>query len=221
MIQIGLVGVTINSVDPMMRALSGYDEVKGIHYLDSYILEKNRKAGCVTDDCVRRMVNMVAHACEDGADGVIVTCTIFSKYVEYFRKMFSVPIVAADSAMMEQAGRQGGRIAMLCTFEGTRKISLDQLRDCCKKGKQPYKIDSFVLKEAFEEAQKSNLERHNEIIRDKILQIEGDYDQVVLAQISMANAALGIQTRRARVRTSPSAAFETVMEEIKKREGRI
>ena len=220
MIQLGLVGVTINAIDPMMRVLAEHDEVKGINYLDSYILEKNRKEGRVTDDCMRRMVNMVAHACEDGAQGVIITCTIFSKYVEYFREMFSVPIVAADSAMMEQAGRQGGRIALLCTFEGTKKISTDQLRLYCEMGDKPFEIETFVLKDAYEEAQKGNLARQDEIIRAHILDMEKDYDQVVLAQMSMANAALGLETKRARVRTSPAAAYETVMEEIRKREGR-
>lgn len=207
--QIALVGVTMNSIPPMMRALEG-KEVKAVHYLDSYILEKNRKAGHMTDDCMRRMVNMVAHACEDGADGVIITCTIFSKYVSYFREMFSAPIVAADQAMMEQAGKAGGRIALLCTFEGTREISYQLSR-------KSYEIVPFVLKEAYEEAQKSNLEGHNQMIREKILEIEGDYDQIVLAQMSMADSAAGLETRRARVLTSPAAAYETVMEEINKR----
>ena len=214
--QIALVGVTMNSIPPMMRALEG-KEVKAVHYLDSYILEKNRKAGHMTDDCMRRMVNMVAHACEDGADGVIITCTIFSKYVSYFREMFSAPIVAADQAMMEQAGKAGGRIALLCTFEGTREISYQLLKLYCELSRKSYEIVPFVLKEAYEEAQKSNLEVHNQMIREKILEIEGDYDQIVLAQMSMADSAAGLKTRRARVLTSPAAAYETVMEEIKKR----
>ena len=112
--------------------------------------------------------------------------------------------------MMEQAGKAGGRIALLCTFEGTREISY-QLR------RKSYEIVPFVLKEAYEEAQKSNLEGHNQMIREKILEIEGDYDQIVLAQMSMADSAAGLETRRARVLTSPAAAYETVMEEINKR----
>lgn len=215
--QIALVGVTINSIPPMMRVLEG-KEVKVVHYLDSYILEKNRKVGRMTDDCMCRMVNMVAHACEDGADGVIITCTIFSKYASYFGEMFSAPIVAADRAMMEQAGKAGGRIALLCTFEGTRESSCQLLKYYCELGGKPYEIVPFVLKEAYEEAQKSNLESHNQMIREKILEIEVNYDQIVLAQMSMADSAAGLETRRARVLTSPAAAYETVMKEIKARE---
>ena len=207
----------MNAIPPMMRALEG-KKVKVLHYLDSYILEKNRRIGHMTDDCMRRMVNMVAHACEDGADGVIITCTIFSKYVSYFKEMFSAPIVAADQAMMEKAGKAGGRIALLCTFDGTREISCQLLKLSCELSGKPYEIVPFVLKDAYEEAQKSNLEEHNRIIREKILEIEEDYDQIVLAQMSMADSAAGLKTHRARVLTSSAAAYETVMEEIKKRE---
>ncbi len=215
--QIALVGVTVNTIDPMTRALAGRD-VKAVHYLDTYILEKHRKEGGMTDDCMRRMVNMVSHACEDGAEGIIITCTIFSQYVGCFRKMFSAPIVAADAAMMERAGNMGGRIALLCTFEGTREISYRQLEACCQAGGNAYEIVPFVLQNAYEEAQKSNLEGHNQIIWEKILEIDEDFDQIVLAQMSMANGAEGIKTKRARVLASPGAALAAVMEEIEKRE---
>ena len=128
--------------DPMTRALAGRD-VKAVHYLDTYILEKHRKEGGMTDDCMRRMVNMVSHACEDGAEGIIIACTIFSQYVGCFRKMFSAPIVAADAAMMERAGNMGGRIALLCTFEGTREISYRQLEACCQARGKAYEIGMY------------------------------------------------------------------------------
>ena len=81
--------------------------------------------------------------------------------------MFSAPIVAADQAMMEQAGKEGGRIALLCTFEGTREISYQLLKLYCELSRKSYEIVPFVLKEAYEEAQKSNLEVHNQMIREK------------------------------------------------------
>ena len=60
--------------------------------------------------------------------------------------------------MMEQAGKAGGRIALLCTFEGTREISYQLLKLYCELSGKSYEIVPFVLKEAYEEAQKSNLE---------------------------------------------------------------
>lgn len=50
--------------------------------------------------------------------------------------------------MMEQAGKAGGRIALLCTFEGTREISYQLLKLYCELSGKSYEIVPFVLKEA-------------------------------------------------------------------------
>lgn len=212
--RIALVSVTLNAVNPMTEYLSGLEDVHVVNYLDSYILEKVRREGKVTDDCMHRMVSMIAHACEDGADGIIITCTIFSAYVEYFRKMFSVPIIGADTAMMELVGKKGGRTAMLCTFDGTEKPSADLLKSCFEKYGSSYELETFVLNEAYEAAQKMQIGRHNELIREKILELEEQFDNIVLAQISMSGAAIGLETNHAKVYTSPSAAYETLKKEL-------
>ena len=80
--QIALVSVTLNAVNPMTEYLSGRDpELHLVNYLDSYLLEKVGNEGGINDSSVRRMFDMLSTACADGADGVILTCTIFSPYV--------------------------------------------------------------------------------------------------------------------------------------------
>lgn len=83
--QIALVSVTLNAVNPMTEYLSSRDpELHLVNYLDSYLLEKVGNEGGINDSSVRRMFDMLSTACADGADGVILTCTIFSPYVQYF-----------------------------------------------------------------------------------------------------------------------------------------
>ena len=212
--RIALVSVTLNAVNPMTDYLSRDPGIHVVNYLDSAILEIDRREGHVTDACMRRMVDMLAHACEDGADGIIITCTIFSAYVAYFRKMFSVPIVAADIAMMEEVGQCGGRTAMICTFEGTKVISENLLRSCCEASGKPYEIVPFVLKDAYEAAQQFRMDIHNRIIREKVLELDGQFDQIVLAQISMSNAVLDLKLLHAKLFTSPSAACARLLSEV-------
>ena len=194
----------------MTEYLTQLPDIHVVNYLDSYILEKVRKEGRVTDACMRRMVNMIAHACEDGADGIIITCTIFSAYVGYFQKMFSVPIVGADTAMMDMVGKKGGKTAMICTFGGTREPSANLLKSCFEKYKSAYSLDTFVLDDAYEAAQQMRLKEHDELIRKKIFELDEAYENIVLAQISMSGAAVGIELRNAKVYTSPSAAYEVL-----------
>ena len=86
---IALVNVTMNAVNPMVRYLTVNEpEWKVRPYLDSYLLEKIGIEGKVSDDSVGRMLEMITKACKDGADAVLVTCTIFSAFQPYFSKIF-------------------------------------------------------------------------------------------------------------------------------------
>ena len=99
--QIALVSVTLNAVNPMTEYLSSRDpELHLVNYLDSYLLEKVGNEGGINDSSVRRMFDMLSTACADGADGVILTCTIFSPYVQYFSGLLSRPVVCPDGACL-------------------------------------------------------------------------------------------------------------------------
>ncbi len=208
--KIALINITPNSISPMMDCISRYPDIKPVQYLDSTILDEIRKEDRITDRCMGRMLSMITKACVDGAEGIILTCTMFSKYVGLFRKLFSVPIVGADVAMMEDAGKSGGNIALLCTFEGTREVSTKLLEKYCKASGNPYTIDTYVLQEAYDAAQTGNIDKHNERIREKIRELDLRYEKIVLAQMSMAGVTKGLKLEHAKLYTSPKSALETI-----------
>ena len=74
--KIALVNITPNCISPMMDCISEYTDIKPIQYLDSTILDEIRKEGRITDRCMGRMLSMIAKACVDGAEGIILTCTM-------------------------------------------------------------------------------------------------------------------------------------------------
>ena len=209
--KIAFVNITPNAMGPMANCLKDYPEIQPMQYLDASITGKIAAAGGVTDACMGRMLQMVAHACEDGADGIVLTCTVFSPYVPCFRELFSVPVVGADVAMMEMAGKEPGKKALLCTFENTRETSANLLKKCCEAAGTETDIDTFVLKDAFDAAAAGDFRTHDALIREKIREAGNCYDQIVLAQMSMADAARGMQGEGARIFTSPQAACETIL----------
>lgn len=213
--QIALASITLNAVNPMMECLSAYAGIKAVNYLDSAILDITRKEGHVTDACMGRMASMLSRACMDGADGIILTCTVFTPYLAAFHALFSVPIVSADAAMMEEAGTAGGKIAMICTFPGTLEPSMRLLRTCCKEhAKNTCTITPYVLADAYEAAQHFDLARHHHVILEKVKELDALYDQIVLAQISMAPAVKGFIPAHAVLRTSPAAALKRLLKRI-------
>lgn len=107
--KIAFISITMNIMEPLSNCIKRFPQISPFHYVDAGISEKIAKSGHVTDTCMERMIAMIAHACQDEADGIVLTCTMFSAYVPDFRKLFSVPIVAADVAMMEQAAESDGK----------------------------------------------------------------------------------------------------------------
>ena len=59
---------------------------------------------------------------------------------------------------------------------------------------------------AFEAAQSGHPEESDRIVREKILALDEEYDNIALAQISLADAAENLVLKRAEVLTSPACA---------------
>ena len=219
--QIALVSVTLNAVNPMTEFLTRRDpQLHLVNYLDSYLLEKVGAEGGINDSSVRRMFDMLSTACADGADGVILTCTIFSPYVQYFSGLLSKPVVCPDGAMLDEAAGCPGRTAILCTFTGTVEITRGMYCDCRKKRGLPEEVDMYVVDGAYEAGKRRDFETHDRLIREEVARLDGLYDQIVLAQISMAHAGEGLRTGRARIFTSPESAYRSLMQVMGQKEDR-
>lgn len=212
--RIALISITLNAVNPMTEYLLSRPDVVVINYLDSYLSEKIKEDGKVTDQTMGRMLQMLANACSDGADGIILTCTVFSPYIDTFQTLFSVPVIGADTAMFEQVSKAGGSIALLCTYEATLKPSEDMLKKYCLKYGNKCRLEVVWLKEAYEKLQKSKLQEHNDYIVKQVEQMDGVYDNIVLAQISMTGAADGVTLKHSRLFASPQAAYEKIIDLI-------
>ena len=218
--QIALVSATFNAVNPMMDYIAkNVPYIKPVNYLDGYMMEKIGKEG-ITDECKLRIMDLITRACNDGADGIILTCTIFSLYQPYFEKIFSCPIVTPDGAMLDAVSRLSGRTAILCTFEGTMETTKTNYLRYKAKNKaagdedEDEAPDMYLIPEAYEAMQSGHAAESYQYIQRKVMELDSLYDYIVLAQISMSGAAEGLVTNHAKVFTSPSSAVNAILNAI-------
>lgn len=212
---IALVSVTLNAVNPMTNYLKQFaGDITVVNYLDSYLLDKVNQEGRITDESMGRMFEMLTKACVDGADGIILTCTIFSPYVELFSSLLSVPIICPDGAMLDEVSKNTGKKAILCTFEGTVKITRDMYYSYCDKNGTSRDVDMIVVPGAYEAASRGDMNECSRLIRQRVEELDPEYDQLVLAQISMAGAIEGFTAVHACIHTSPASAYRTIMDKI-------
>lgn len=214
--KIALVSVTLNAVNPMLEYFRQKEEPLEIrNYLDSYLLQKVNEEGGINDSSMKRMFQMLANACEDGADAVLLTCTIFSPYAEHFGALLSKPVICPDGAMLDAVAQREGKTAILCTFAGTVDTTRDLYLSYRIRHGKSKEVDMHLVPGAWEAVQTGDMVLFDKIIQDKVKQLDEEYDQIVLAQISMARAAKGLVTNHANLYTSPDSAYEALTEVLK------
>ncbi len=208
---IALASVTLNAVNPMTDFLRERDpSLKVRNYLDSYLLEKVGKEDGVNDASVKRMFDLVATAADDGADAILITCTIFSPYAEVFSKVLSKPVVSPDQAMLDAVAAKNGKTAIICTFIGTVEITRKMYQSRCRAAGVPDDVDLYVADGALDALNEGDWDTFHERIRKKVRELDAEYDNIVLAQISMAGAARGMELQHAALFCSPESAYQTV-----------
>lgn len=215
MTKIAMVSVTLNAVNPMTAYFRKKDPQLEIrNYLDSYLLEKVKKEGGINDSSMRRMFDMLATACYDGADAVLLTCTIFSPYAEHFSRLLSKPVVCPDKAMLTEVAGLPGKTAILCTFTGTVDTTRNLYYSCRRSLGRSEEVDMVVLPEAYEAANKGDFATHDAVIKAKAEALDAQYDQIVLAQISMAHVKEQIETKHAKIYISPDSAYGAIQKSL-------
>ncbi|MDR1658585.1 MAG: aspartate/glutamate racemase family protein [Deltaproteobacteria bacterium] len=209
---IGLISVTLNAVIPMMQAFRAESSLRIKNYLDEGLQALVQREGRVTEQCLSRMLKIITKAADDQAEAILLTCTVYTPYLEQLQSNFSIPLVSADRAMLEQAVRLNRKTAILCTFPATTDSSAAVFQSAARRlGMTKAQADIFLLEAAAQAIGLGQVEQHDRLIAEKAIELGSQYEAIVLAQISMANAALLLTDQPFIVLTSPKSSIETLL----------
>lgn len=212
---LGLISVTLNAVNPMTEYIQGHH--KGIrlkNYLDTGLQDLVREEGKVTDKSMLRLLSLLHLAVADRVDGVLLTCTVFSPYVDRLKTLFSFPLVGVDAAMLEKAVLNEGKTAILYTFPATRATSETLFHAAEKRLGVTRALSMEFVEGANDALQRGDGELHDQLILKKIQELDGKHDQLVLAQVSMARVAAKATACSIPILTSPEEAVRTILAQL-------
>lgn len=207
---LGLISVTRNAVEPIMQVAFG-TTLQITNYLDEGLQALVREEKGVTDKSVARMVGLIDRAIQDGAEVVLLTCTVFTPIIDRLQTLFSVPIISADGAMLEQAVKLNKKTAILCTFPASIQSSSTVFESIAAREGIDVKPDMFLLEDAAQANKNGDKELHDRLIAKKAVELSNQYEVIVLAQISMSQAVLLLQDVEATVLTSPKSAVNKIL----------
>ncbi len=208
-LRIGLFHATLNAIPGTEAAWrEAAEPVALCHYLDEGLLAQVRAHGLdpSTRDRFRGWLELIAR---DGVAAILTTCSSLSPVVPEIRPHLGCPLIAIDDAMIEEALQLGSRIGVVATLQSAAETTVSLLTAAASKG-VTYAIR--VADGAFEALREGDAAAHDQRVHAAVLEIAGECDAVVLAQISMGRALPRLQNVRVPVLASgPGAVRRTLL----------
>ena len=203
--RIGIIHATCNAVTPVTEiARLYYPDVAIVNFVNEYLLDYANKVGGVDDFGLRQFAQILSQAEEAQLDGIIIACTIYSPYAEYFQPMVRVPLIGIDRAMIEAAVDQGGKIGIIGTTAPSVPAVKLQMEEYAKEKNIALEIVTRTVTAAMANLEQGRTEEHDRLIREAAEGlVEEGCDTIVLSQITMARVKPLLSELNVTVFTSP------------------
>ncbi|WP_345012266.1 aspartate/glutamate racemase family protein [Streptomyces shaanxiensis] len=80
-----------------------FPEARVWNVLDDRLLDDASAAGGLTDALRRRMLRLIGHVMDGGAQALLLTCSSYGEVVDTARTLWEVPVLKSDEAMFKAA----------------------------------------------------------------------------------------------------------------------
>ncbi|MBO4835232.1 MAG: hypothetical protein J5483_03885 [Lachnospiraceae bacterium] len=212
--KIAVMNATKVSIAPVDLAAKQYPEAQIFHFMDEGMSWLGKQEGRISDQNINRMIRLIRSAEEMGADGILLSCTIFSPYVERIQECTELPVVAADIGVFEKAAQLYQRIGAVVSFAPTLE-SVAWVVDRCRQRVRPdFDVEIHFAEGAMEAAAEGDEQRHNQLVYEAAASFR-DKEAIVLSQMSQVRALSMFEKYPIPVMTSPSVSLGMLIDRIK------
>lgn len=214
--KIAVMNATKVSVDPVDRAARAFPQLQVFHFMDEGMSWLGKQEGRISGRNLARMINLIHSAEELDVDGILLSCTIFSPFIDQLRLCTDLPLVAADIGVFEKAARIYRKVGAVVSFAPTMESVAWVVERCRRLVNPELDVEIRFAEGAFEAAAAGDEETHNRIILETAGQFR-DREAVILSQMSQVRALPLFENFPIPVLTSPSVSLGLLVEEIEKR----
>ncbi len=192
--------VHIATFDKLVSNLN--PELRVQHIVREGLLEDARRDG-LTSELKAKVQGALLEASYTGAKVVVCTCSTIGGVAETQQNSLGFHVMRIDRAMADEAVRIGQRILLVAALESTLKPTRELLEDSARNlGKVP-EIDMLHVENAWSFFEAGDLENYLATIAQRLERSWQNYDVIVLAQASMAQAVQHCRTVKIPLLSSP------------------
>ena len=188
-------------------------EVEVYNIVDDSLLAEVMAEGKVSKAIIERMKNHVDSAKIIGADVIFSQCSSMGPAMDMISSSCEIPIIKIDQAMAEKAVSMGTKIGVVATVSSTMKPSCDLIINVAKRKKKQIQLKQGLVDGALDILLKErDQKRHNEMVLQKIEELQELCDVIVLAQGSMIVLLPELRNIKIPVLTSPELGVRKIRE---------
>lgn len=127
---VAMVHATPAAIAPAVAAFGErFPEADLWHLLDDRLVSDAERAGGLVPPLRRRMLSLIGHAVAGGADGVLLTCSMYGPVARIAGQLWDLPVAGSDEAMYDRvAAERPARVAVLGSLETAVADSTGRLR---------------------------------------------------------------------------------------------
>ena len=207
--RIVLVHAYLHSMAPIDAVFkAAWPEAQTLNLVDEMLYADVPSDGALSEALYERVLTLLRHCENSGADGVVFTGSTFGPAVERARRLVKVPVLKADEATGDAAVAAGERILLVCTQKRAMAVVRPGLDAAAVRANSPRHIIELWVDGAKDAMAAGGLDAHDRLIAERI-KGAGDFDVILLGQISMDGARKHLQPGLAqKVITSSEAAVK-------------
>jgi Asp/Glu/hydantoin racemase len=133
---VAMVHATPAAIAPAVAAFGERFPRAGLwHLLDDRLVTDAEAAGGLVAPLRRRMLTLIGHAVAGGADGVLLTCSMYGPVARLAGQLWERPVAGSDEAMYERVvAERPARVAVLGSLETAVADSSARLRQALAEG---------------------------------------------------------------------------------------
>jgi hypothetical protein len=183
------------------------------HIVDESLLRDAREARTITPDLAQRVSRTVSDAAEAGAGMILCTCSTIGGCAEDAGRAMAQPVMRVDRAMAERAVAIGDRIVVAAALASTVIPTRQLILDTASAAGRQVTITAITCEDAWAHFERGDQSLYLQAIAAALRSAADAGDVIVLAQASMADAALLCADLPVPILSSPRLGLEAALAE--------
>ena len=204
------------SMAPVRLAFAeNWPEAELVNLLDDSLSVDRKQGQSSSAEMMRRIVTLGDYAHSIHAEAILFTCSAFGEAIDRVKRRLDIPVLKPNEAMFEEALQAGEKIGMLTTFGPSVGSMEAEFKELAAEHGSSARLTTILVEEAMDCLEKGDGTGHNALLQQAAARYFRDYDLIMLAQFSTAQAHASVaEVFKNKILTSPVSAVLRLKQEL-------